>query len=104
MSFLVFCICAGCAFLSGGIEGLLFPLRKKLPLPFTVFTDIGLGMLLVAPFGAAVFFLYNGRFTFYALPFAAAFFGLGAYLVRKIVHFHAKKTKREPHEKIAKTP
>lgn len=95
MSLLVFCVCAGCAFLSGWIEGLLLPLRKKLPLPFTVFTDIGLGVLLVAPFGTTVFLCYDGKFTFYALPLCAAFFGVGAALGRKIVQAATKAHHKE---------
>ena len=85
MSLLVFCVSAGCAIFSGLLEGLLHPLRKKLPLPFTVFTDIGLGVLLVAPLGATVFFCYDGKFTFYALPICAAFFFCGASLGRKVI-------------------
>ena len=102
MSLLVFCVCVGCAFLSGALEGLMLPLRKKLPLPFTVFTDIGLGVLLVAPFGATVFFFYDGKFTFYALLFAAAFFGIGAALGRKVVQAATKAHHKKAPQKIAK--
>ncbi|MDE7395089.1 MAG: hypothetical protein K2M95_03075 [Clostridiales bacterium] len=104
MSLAVFLVCIGCALSSGLIEGLLLPLRKKLSLPFTVLTDIGLGALLVAPLGAAVFLLYDGRLSFYAVAFAAAGFAAGARIGRLLIGLHKPKPKTEKTpKKIAKT-
>ena len=99
MSLAVFCVCVGCALLVGLLEGLLLPLRKKLPLPFTVFSDIGLGLLLVIPFGLTVFLLYDGRLSLYALPLCAAFFCIGTACGRKIVGAAAKKSNGNQREK-----
>lgn len=96
MTVTVFLLCLAAGLCCGAADGILSPLRKRLPLVFTLGTDVLLALAAVLLYASVLYLYCDGRVFFYAVLSEAFGFVAASAAVRKLcAHFPRRSPRKK---------